>query len=94
MPNPNDAVTEPTGFVAPDEVPNHLMPQLHQAYDEKPEVQKVNETLTPATPTGYAPHVELAKSSGIDGDAGDWTAAGQDSSGFPVEKDCAEDVSR
>ena len=32
------------------------------------------------------------KSSGIDGDAGDWTQAGQDASGFPVPKGSPEDV--
>ena len=32
------------------------------------------------------------KSSGIDGDAGDWTAAGQDKDGFPVAKGSPEDV--
>lgn len=34
----------------------------------------------------------LAKFSGIDGDAGDWTAAGMDATGFPVEKGSTEDV--
>lgn len=34
----------------------------------------------------------LTKSSGIDGDAGDWTQAGMDATGFPVVKGSAEDV--
>lgn len=34
------------------------------------------------------------KSSGRDGDAGDWTEAGQDASGFPVPKGSAEDVTK
>lgn len=33
------------------------------------------------------------KSSGIDGDAGDWTQAGMDKDGFPIAKGSAEDVS-
>jgi hypothetical protein len=32
------------------------------------------------------------KSSGIDGNAGDWTESGQDATGFPVPKGSAEDV--
>lgn len=34
----------------------------------------------------------LQKSSGIDGDAGDWTTAGRDAEGYPVPKGSTEDV--
>ncbi len=43
----------------------------------------------------FGDDVEVAerKSSGIDGDAGDYTQAGRDSEGYPVAKGSAEDVS-
>lgn len=42
--------------------------------------------------TGLALAAILTKSSGIDGDAGDWTQAGMDADGFPVAKGSVTDV--
>lgn len=39
------------------------------------------------------PSDPMPKSSGIDGDAGDWTQAGMDKDGFPMKKGSAGDVS-
>lgn len=50
--NADTAVTHP----ATDQVPAHLASQLHQPYPEKPMVQVQNESLTTATPSGYAAH--------------------------------------
>lgn len=44
-------------------------------------------------PEVIGPEDPLMKSSGIDGDAGDWTQAGMDKDGFPVQKGSAGDVS-
>jgi hypothetical protein len=74
------------------EVPGHIAAKQHAPYDEKPAVQLANEQLTDETPTGYKHHSFCDKTSGDGLDAGDWTAAGQDADGFPVEKDSAEDV--
>lgn len=53
------------------EVPAHVAATQHAPYEEKPQVQVVNESLTNATPTGYAPH----DGSGSDRypEADDWT---------------------
>lgn len=41
------------------ELPGHVAPKMHQNYDEKPQVQIINEQLTDETPTGYKPHIEV-----------------------------------
>lgn len=50
---------------------------------------KAKRDLTPATD---AIDEALDKSSGQDGDAGDWTKAGRDAMGYPCAKGCPEDV--
>jgi hypothetical protein len=60
------------------------------AEDLKSTVKVVDPTPIPATQDGTLPSqmvdVDTTKSSGIDGDAGNWTQAGQLADGWPVAK--------
>lgn len=52
----------------------------------------LNPDGTVTTSSAHAVAESMLKSSGIDGDAGDWTQAGMDETGFPVPKGSETDV--
>jgi hypothetical protein len=75
------------------ETPAHVAATEHAPYDEKPQVQVINESLTNQLPTGYAPH----DGSGTDRypEADDWTqteGAGLTDDTTVVEEPVAEPV--
>lgn len=77
----------------------HLVDAVdHRAENERLRAQlaelqaKAEKDLKPVQGDAATDTDPLKKSSGQDGDAGDWTQAGQDAKGFPCPKGCPEDV--
>jgi hypothetical protein len=75
--------------------------ELERSYEAtQPDVDEANaksklETLAAEGNGGAQLTLDaLAKSSGVDGDAGDWTQAGQDATGFPVERGSDADITK